>query len=67
MADPSSHDETSDGVPVSDSVYPDEDRMRRVREARGRIQADRLLEQNLQRHLIERSVSASTCHRSIPD
>jgi hypothetical protein len=55
MEDPSSHDETSDGVAVSDSVCPDEDRLRQIREARGRIQEDRLLEQNLQRHIIERS------------
>jgi len=53
MAYPSSHDETNDGVPVRDSVCSCEDRIRQIREARGRIQEDLLLEQNLQRHIIE--------------
>lgn len=67
MADPSSHDETSDGIPVSYSVYPAEDRLQQIREARGRIETDRLLEQNLQRHIIERSGTARTCQRRTKD
>ncbi|MFA5269402.1 MAG: hypothetical protein WC379_15650 [Methanoregula sp.] len=67
MADTPPSPDRHDAVPEPGRVCPERDLGGLVRDVRERIETDRLHEQSLQRHLIERSRSAGTCQRRIPD